>query len=90
MSRKTIRIEDPLIEIKIKNICKEKAISENKLINLVLEKSLLHDAFKTREEEIESILINVVTSNNKLIEVIEKQTEVLNDYIKQLNKILGE
>ncbi|WP_347132515.1 hypothetical protein [Staphylococcus hominis] len=42
MTRKTIRISDPLIEYLIKEISDDKNISENKLINIILEKALIH------------------------------------------------
>ncbi|QCT73964.1 hypothetical protein [Macrococcoides canis] len=89
MTRKTIRISDPLIEYLIKEISDDKNISENKLINIILEKALIHQRFDTKEQEVEDLLRNVATSNNKLIEVIERQTEAINGYTKEIKKLLG-
>lgn len=88
MTRKTIRISDPLIEYLIKEISEDKNISENKLINIILEKALIHQRFDTKEQEVEDLLRNVATSNNKLIEVIERQTEAINGYTKEIKKLL--
>ncbi|HDA8161125.1 MULTISPECIES: hypothetical protein [Staphylococcaceae] len=88
MTRKTIRISDPLIEYLIKEISDDKNISENKLINIILEKALIHQRFDTKEQEVEDLLRNVATSNNKLIEVIERQTEAINGYTKEIKKLL--
>ncbi|CAC8563255.1 hypothetical protein IDG47_22800 [Staphylococcus sp. EG-SA-6] len=88
MTRKTIRISDPLIEYLIKEISDDKNISENKLINIILEKTLIHQRFDTKEQEVEDLLRNVATSNNKLIEVIERQTEAINGYTKEIKKLL--
>ncbi|MBK1406357.1 hypothetical protein [Staphylococcus hominis] len=88
MTRKTIRISDPLIEYLIKEISDDKNISENKLINIILEKALIHQRFDTKEQEVEVLLRNVATSNNKLIEVIERQTEAINGYTKEIKKLL--
>lgn len=88
MTRKTIRISDPLIEYLIKEISDDKNISENKLINIILEKALIHQRFDTKEQEVEDLLRNVATSNNKLIEVIERQTEAINGYTKEIKKML--
>lgn len=88
MTRKTIRISDPLIEYLIKGISDDKNISENKLINTILEKALIHQRFDTKEQEVEVLLRNVATSNNKLIEVIERQTEAINGYTKEIKKLL--
>ncbi|HBC8012180.1 TPA: hypothetical protein KE306_000992 [Staphylococcus aureus] len=88
MTRKTIRISDPLIEYLIKEISDDKKISENKLINIILEKALIHQRFDTKEQEVEDLLRNVATSNNKLIEVIERQTEAINGYTNEIKKLL--
>ncbi|MBQ5152543.1 hypothetical protein D6861_004425 [Macrococcoides caseolyticum] len=88
MTRKTIRISDPLIEYLIKEISDDKKISENKLINIILEKALIHQRFDTKEQEVEDLLRNVATSNNKLIEAIERQTEAINGYTKEIKKLL--
>ena len=88
MTRKSIRISDPLIEYLIKGISDDKNISENKLINIILEKALIHQWFDTKEQEVENLLRNVATSNNKLIEVIERQTEAINGYTKEIKKLL--
>ncbi|HHW7133803.1 MULTISPECIES: hypothetical protein [Staphylococcaceae] len=88
MTRKTIRISDPLIEYLIKEISDDKNISENKLINIILEKALIHQRFDTKEQEVEDLLRNVATSNNKLIEVIERQTEAINGYTNEIKKLL--
>ncbi|UWF57421.1 hypothetical protein NZD48_03415 [Staphylococcus hyicus] len=88
MTRKTIRISDPLIEYLIKEISDDKNISENKLINIILEKTLIHQRFDTKEQEVEDLLRNVATSNNKLIEVIERQTEAINGYTNEIKKLL--
>lgn len=88
MTRKTIRISDPLIEYLSKEISDDKNISENKLINIILEKALIHQRFDTKEQEVEVLLRNVATSNNKLIEVIERQTEAINGYTKEIKKLL--
>lgn len=88
MTRKTIRISDPLIEYLIKEISDDKNISENKLINIILEKALIHQRFDTKEQEVEDLLRNVATSNNKLIEVIERQTKAINGYTKEIKKLL--
>lgn len=88
MTRKTIRISDPLIEYLIKEISDDKNISENKLINIILEKALIHQRFDTKQQEVEDLLRNVATSNNKLIEVIERQTEAINGYTKEIKKLL--
>jgi|GEM_PF-2339887 len=88
MTRKTIRISDPLIEYLIKEISDDKNISENKLINIILEKALIHQRFDTKEQEVEDLLRNVATSNNKLIEVIERQTEAIDGYTKEIKKLL--
>lgn len=88
MTRKTIRISDPLIEYLIKEISDDKNISENKLINIILEKALIHQRFDTKEQEVEVLLRNVATSNNKLIEIIERQTEAINGYTKEIKKLL--
>ncbi|UEX90613.1 hypothetical protein [Staphylococcus ratti] len=88
MNRKIIRISDPLIEYLIKEISDDKNISENKLINIILERALIHQRFDTKEQEVEDLLRNVATSNNKLIEVIERQTEAINDYTNEIKKLL--
>ncbi|HHW6763002.1 hypothetical protein [Macrococcoides caseolyticum] len=88
MTRKTIRISDPLIEYLIKEISDDKNISENKLINIILEKALIHQRFDTKQQEVEDLLRNVATSNNKLIEVIERQTEAINGYTNEIKKLL--
>lgn len=88
MTRKTIRISDPLVEYLIKEISDDKNISENKLINIILEKALIHQRFDTKEQEVEDLLRNVATSNNKLIEVIERQTEAINGYTNEIKKLL--
>ncbi|TDM19618.1 hypothetical protein ETI05_10570 [Macrococcoides canis] len=88
MIKRTIRIEDPLIITKLKSLSSEKEISENKLINIILEKALIHDNFKLREQEVDEILKNVVASNNKLIDVIEEQTKKINSYTEEIKKIL--
>jgi len=87
MIKRTIRIEDPLVIAKLKSLSSEKEISENKLINIILEKALIHDNFKLREQEVDEILKNVVASNNKLIDVIEEQTNKINSYTEEVKKI---
>jgi len=87
MIKRTIRIEDPLVITKLKSLSSEKEISENKLINIILEKALIHDNFKLREQEVDEILKNVVSSNNKLIDVIEEQTNKINSYTEEIKKI---
>ena len=87
MIKRTIRIEDPLVIAKLKSLSNEKEISENKLINIILEKALIHDNFKLREQEVDEILKNVVVSNNKLIDVIEAQTNKINSYTEEIKKL---
>lgn len=90
MVKLTIRNLDDHVNQYIKNMAKEKNISANDLVKMILERSIHHELFKTYEEKFYEETNQMKNGFNELVaiqtKVIKKQDEVIN----KLNLLLDE
>ncbi|MCH4983745.1 FitA-like ribbon-helix-helix domain-containing protein [Macrococcus sp. PK] len=83
-----IRNIDESTYAKLKRYAEDNSVSINELINIILDRAIANNEFRTLHQVVIDEIHLLKITNNQLVTVIKQQNESINSLTKELSKII--